>query len=65
MAPEIAEEITKLARNRILDGGNLATDKELPARIVKLSLIWCVRSLEPKTRSEMGGFFALPRHQLH
>jgi hypothetical protein len=31
--------ITKLARDRILDGGNLATHKELPARIVKLSLI--------------------------
>jgi hypothetical protein len=32
-------EITKLARNRILDSGNLATHKELQARIVKLSLI--------------------------
>jgi len=37
--PEITEEILQLARNRVLDGGNLSTRKDLPKRVVKMAII--------------------------
>jgi len=36
---ELTEDILKLARNRVLDGGNLSTRKDLPKRGVKMAII--------------------------
>ena len=43
---EITEEILQLARNRVLDGGNLSIRKDLPKRLVKMAII-VVRALNP------------------
>ena len=45
-APEITEDIRKIASDRILDGGNLATREDLPKRTIKLALM-LVRSMNP------------------
>ena len=37
--PEITEEILQLARNRVLDGGDLSARKDLPKRVVKMAII--------------------------
>jgi hypothetical protein len=43
---ELTEDILKLARNRVLDGGNLSTRKDLPKRVVKIALI-ATQALNP------------------
>jgi hypothetical protein len=49
---EITEEVLALARNRILDGGNLATRDDLPRRIIKMALI-ALRELNPREEITM------------
>jgi hypothetical protein len=44
--PDITEEVRTIARDRILDGGNLATRKDLGSRTIKLALI-LVREMNP------------------
>jgi hypothetical protein len=44
--PDITEEVRVIARDRILDGGSLATRKDLTSRTIKLALI-LVREMNP------------------
>ena len=43
---DLSPEIVALAKERVLDGGNLATRSDIPKRTIKLALI-AVRILNP------------------
>jgi len=50
---EITDEILRLARSRILDGGNLATREDLPKQTIKLALL-LVRQMNPMEELTMA-----------
>jgi len=65
--PEITEEILQLARNRVLDGGNLSTRKDLPKRVVKMAIIATLALNRTKSsiRARRPSFTVLAQRPFH